>query len=300
MTVTVWLNGAFVEAADAKISVFDAGLQHGVGLFETILVSRGECIMLDAHLARLALAARDLGLTTSLRQAPLAQAVRSVVKKSGLDRARVRVTITGGDLNMRSATPGAQHDPTLLVVAQPAPTYPEQLFHKGAQVVVAALRVNPLDPFAGRKTINYWPRLRALQLAASAGADETLVMQVTDHLASGGVSNVFVVKDGALHTPIAQGEEAEEGADLPSPVLPGVTRNFIVEAARLLGAGVSKRMLSLDDALDADEVFLTNSMWGVLPVTRIERDVVGTAKPGDLTRQLLERWRDRCEGEHAA
>lgn len=291
MPLTVWLNGAFVDPDEAKVSAFDAGFQHGVGLFETVLAVDGEAVMLEAHLRRLAGSAKALGLTQRMRVAPLAQAVAMTAQRCDLPRARVRVTITGGDLNLRAApAPEREHDPTVLIVAQPAPAHPEALFEKGAFATIADGRLNPLDPFAGHKTLHYWPRLAALQRAAAVGADETLFLQVTNHLAGGAVSNVFLVKDGSLRTPIARGEESDEGADLPSPVLPGVTRAWAIETAAGLGAACARRMLSVDDLLDADEAFLTNSMWGVLPLTRVERETIGDAAPGELTLRLRQAW----------
>ncbi len=295
----VWLNGGFVDAGEARVSVFDAAVQHGVGLFETLLAIHSEPIMLEAHLARLARSAVELGLTRQLRTAPLAEAVCAVCRRAGLARARVRVTITGGDLQLRDAAAGREHNPTIVITAQEAAAHPAALFERGALVTIADLRLNPLDPFAGHKTLFYWPRLRALQSAAAKGADETLLLQVTNHLACGAVSNLFVVKDGSLRTPIAQGEEAEEGAELPSPVLPGVTRAWAIEAAQGLGASTAKRMLSVDDLLEADEAFLTNSMWGVLPVTRVEAEAVGDGVVGELTARLVERWRSDTGDEPA-
>ena len=92
------------------------------------------------------------------------------------------------------------------------------------------------------------------------------------------------MKEGQLLTPIAQGEEAENA--LPAPVLPGITRAAVIELAEELGVTVKKQMLGIDDLLEADEVFLTNSSWQILPVSRIEKSAVGPGKAGDLTGRL--------------
>jgi branched-subunit amino acid aminotransferase/4-amino-4-deoxychorismate lyase len=284
----VWLNGEFVERDAARVSAFDAGFQHAVGLFET-MGGRGEQIFrLDEHLERLINSARTLGLSEDLKFNPLREAVRRVAKKAGLERLRIRLTVTGGDLNLLGATGKSEHTPTILIVAQPATEYPDQMFERGVGVTVSDLRVNPLDPFEGHKTLNYWRRLRALQVASSAGAAETIVLQVTNHLAGGAVSNVFLVRDGALATPIAQGEEA--GGAMAAPVLPGITRGFVIEAADALGVGCARKMLSIEDLLDADEVFLTNSSWGVLPVVQVEGKAIGSGSVGEVTRSLRGKW----------
>jgi branched-subunit amino acid aminotransferase/4-amino-4-deoxychorismate lyase len=285
------------------VSVFDAGFQHGVGLFETMLAGHADgepwVLQLDEHMDRLASSARELGLSDSLRTGALAEAVVETVRRAGLGRARVRLTITGGDLSLL-ARPGAEahgpgaarHDPTVLIVAQPATEYPDALFHRGSSLVVADARANPLNPFEGHKTVNYWWRLRELQHAAAKGAGEALILQVSNHLASGCVSNIFLVKDGQLLTPIARGEEAAVGGRhaLPSPVLPGITRAWVIDQAEAIGLSARREMLAAADVLEADEVFLTNSSWGVMPIVKFEAGAIGDGVPGRLTVQLRERW----------
>ena len=295
----VFLGGEFVEQNDARVSAFDAGFQHAVGLFETmhaVLGADGPRIFrLDRHTTRLADSARRLGLSDSLRADALGEAVVETVKRSSLpggSRVRVRLTVTGGDLNLLQSGGTPDHRPTVLIQCQPATAYPEAMFERGIAAMIADLRVNPLDPTQGHKTLNYWARLRELQSAARRGAGEAVVFQVSNHVAGGCVSNLFVVLDGMLHTPIARGEEAEVAAGkaaLPSPVLPGITRGWVLAES---GLECVRRMLTIDDVLDADEVFLTNSSWGVLPVTRVEKEEVCGGSPGPVARALRARWLD--------
>jgi branched-subunit amino acid aminotransferase/4-amino-4-deoxychorismate lyase len=294
----VWLDGSFLARDDARISAFDAGIQHAVGLFETMHVRRGAVLRLEAHLERLHRSATELKLTETLRVEPLAEAVQRTVERNGLRDGRVRLTITGGDLNMlQQRGARSSHAPTMLIVAQPPTAYPRELFERGVRVVVADGRVNPLDRFASHKTLWYWPRLAALQAAGAAGASEALWFSVTNHLACGCVSNVFVRSGDRLLTPYARGEEAS-GA-LPAPVLPGITRSIVLELVErglgertgLPGLRIERRMLTIDDVLGADEVFLTNCSWGVLPVVGVEQSTIGDGAPGRLATSLLEAWR---------
>lgn len=285
---TVFLNGEFVQASEARVSAFDAGLTHAVGLFETMAggVREGEAFVtrLHDHLDRVALSAKQLRLTDELRKGALAEAVLRTVKAEGSDRQRVRLAITGGDLNLLAGGGEGAHDPTVLITAQPATAYPDAMFEQGVVAAIADAKANPFEPTASHKTLNYWWRLAALRDASAKGAAEALVFQVTNHLCGGCVSNAFVVKDGALLTPIARGEEAE-GA-LPSPVLPGITRGAVIDAARELGIDVTARMLTIEDVLGADELFLTNSSWGVLPVVAVEASAIGGGEVGAVTRRL--------------
>jgi len=317
MPETVWLNGRFLTREEARLSAFDAAFQHAVGLFETMLACEGRIFRVESHMARLARSARELGLSDALRTAPLAEAAQNAVDYSELarndGRARVRLTITGGDLQLLGARPPGQPtglEPSVLIHVQPAMRYPDEMFSRGVSAIIAEEKANPFDPTAGHKTINYWWRLRALQRAAVAGAGEAIILQITNHVCGGCVSNLFVVRDGRLLTPIARGEETGgsggvgtsarnggapgHGIALPSPVLPGVTRAAVIEFAGERKLPVEQRMLTITDLLDADELFLTNASWGILPVVRIERKEIGRGSaagtPGEITLDLRRRW----------
>ncbi|MBU6412020.1 MAG: aminotransferase class IV [Planctomycetes bacterium] len=305
---TVLVNGEFLAPGDARISAFDAGLQHAVGLFETMtaVMSGGEArvIGLDEHLARLAISAKELGLTRELNLAALEEAVVATVERDGTPRQRVRLTVTGGDLNLLAGGKAENAGPTVLVVSQPAIAYPVEMYDNGISVVVADFRANPLDEGEGHKTLNYWTRLRELRKAAAKRAGEALVFSVTNHLCGGCVSNLILVRDGQVVTPIARGEETEgsstagpgpAGVRLRAPVLPGITRSHVLDWASGLGLKVTKRLVSIDDLLKADEVVVTNSSFGVLPVTRLEREMIGGGSVGPITQQWVANWREQVD-----
>lgn len=304
---TVFLNGRFVDSDDARVSAFDAGFQHGVGLFETmsarVVGGVVSVFRLEEHMERLIGSAEELGLSVSLKAPALADAVTKTVVASGLAKARVRLTVTGGDLNLlargKSEAGAKAGDPTVLIVAQPATEYPPEMFERGVMVSIADIKLNPFDPMSGHKTLNYWGRLRELQVAAAKRAGEALVFTVTNHLAGGCVSNAFVVKGGEMVTPIARGEETERRSDtvtqsggiaIPSPVLPGVTRGWVLEWAARRRIKVQRRMVTIEDVLGADEVFLTNSSWGILPVVAVEKKEIGEGEVGEMTGEVRGGW----------
>ena len=332
---TVFLNGSFMTADEAMVGAFDAGLQHGVGLFETFLAVRAplddmHIIHLDEHLQRIARSAADLKLSDHLRIGALAEAVNRTVERAAeahpqSSRFRVRLTITGGDLNLlaaaRAGGTAGEHSPTLLIHAQPAVDYPAEMFSRGVLVTIADWKANPLDAFQGHKTLNYWPRLRELQIAAGKRAAEALVLQVTNHISGGCVSNAFIVRNGTLLTPIARGEEEDvmgtepgvsepdsgegpannydppvRGVALPSPVLPGVVRRWVMDWALSQGIECERRMLTISDVLEADEIFLTNSSWGVLPVSAVESHLIGGGKVGPIGARMVEAWSEMSQG----
>lgn len=315
---TVWLNGKLLPMRDAKVSAFDAGFTHAVGLFETLLGGNGAsgpwAVHLAEHMIRLRDSAAELGLAEHINTNALADAVLETIEASGLERARVRLTFSGGDLNMLGrtwekartsdssgaspSTPSTAStgvDPTILIVAQEATAYPAEMYERGVAVTIADMRSNPLDPLAGHKTLSYWGRLRELRAAGAKGAAEALVMQVTNHLAGGCVSNALIVKGDQLLTPIARGEE--DRATMPSPVLPGTVREWALAWANDRGISVDRRLITIEDILNADEVLLTNSSWGVLPVVKIEREAVADAVPGRLALELRRAWEEKLADE---
>lgn len=302
-----WINGALVDETDARVSIFDAGFQHGVGLFETMHARNGRVFRAKAHMDRLAASAAELRLTQRLQVEPLVEAVDLCLASNELDRARMRLTLTGGNLNLLRQSPeGSQVDPTIAIQCQEAMAWPAQMYEQGVAVTLASGRVNPYDPMCGHKTLNYWPRLLNLQVSAGSGGGEALWLTPSAHVAGGCVSNLFIVQDGSLHTPLARGEETAE--DLPSATLPGVTRAAVIEVADAAGIGTRRATLSLDDLLAGDEAFLTNSSWGILPVVgvraatsdgdeqeHIDRPVGGGV--GEVTQSLRDAYEALVESE---
>ncbi|MEY3021526.1 MAG: hypothetical protein RIS86_724 [Planctomycetota bacterium] len=290
----VWLDGRFVEGGDARVGFFDAGFQHGIGLFETMLARDGAVLRLEAHLERLAASARELRLFDPLRIEPLAEAVHATLAANGMRDARIRITLTAGDMGRPFAGANASADappapmPTVAVHVQPPTRYPDELFEQGVAVTVCEDRVQAMDRFAGHKTLMYWPRIAAVQRAGEAGCAESLWFTVDGKLASGSVSSVFLVKEGAIRVPFARGEEPA-GARR-APVLPGCTRAAVLMWAEARSVAVERAALAIDDVLAADEVFLTNSSWGVMPVVRVERHEVGGGRPGPVARAMREKW----------
>jgi len=293
-----YLNGQLLPDEQALISSQDAGFQHAVGLFETMFAYHGKVFRLDRHLDRLKASAAELGLAADMQTAPLADAVRQTLAENKLEHARLRLTVTAGTLSLLKGDDGQgalQIRQTVCVQASEPTAFDPGYFERGVRVRLYGQGANPFDVTAGHKTLNYWARLRSLRQAAAADCAEAIWLSVTNHLASGSVSNLMLVKDGVLLTPIARGEEKPDA--LPAPVLPGITRAAVIELAQAQGITVEKRMLSVEDLLDADEVFLTNSNWKVLPVVAVEQKDIADGKVGEVTQALRQGLLELIENE---
>jgi D-amino acid aminotransferase len=275
----VYLNGALVPEHEARVGVLDAGLQHGVGLFETMRTYLGRFFRLGEHLQRLIGSAAALGLPTPGTADELEAAVRRTVADNGLSDARVRLTATRGRLS--EAGDGT---PTVIVTAVPLSAYPAELYQRGMSVAVADIRQNETDPTCRHKTLLYFPRLLALEAARKKGCGEALFFNTQKHLAEGAISNVFLVCGGELLTP-----------SLETGILPGITRRAVLECAGAEGIRTIEKTLTIHDLLGASEVFLTNSIMEIMPVSQVERHRVGDGRPGQRTRRLSDRLRALIE-----
>ncbi len=276
MSDIVYLNGEFLPAREARISIFDGGFLHGAGLFETMRADYGKVFRLDAHLDRLLTSAGKLALPIERPDLPLTKDFDELLSRNGLETARLRMTVTVGSMHPNI---GGEDQPplTVCVTASELAPYPAELFVRGMTVMITPFTQSTTDPMAGHKTINYLPRLLALRNAQKFNCGEAIWFTPQNHLAEGCISSVFVVKGEALATP-----------PLNTPVLPGVSRQVVMEIAASEGIACEEKMLNINDVLDADEILLTNSSMQVMPVCRVEKKEIGTGKPGPMASRLRE------------
>ncbi|HNQ23662.1 MAG TPA: aminotransferase class IV [Phycisphaerae bacterium] len=284
MTRTVWFNGEFLPATQAHIDIDDGGWLHGAGLFETMRAEHGTVFRLEAHLARLMRSAEKLLSPIPLDALPGRAALEQLLRQNDLSMARLRLTVSAGPLREDEGEDG----PRLAVAATALPLAPpaERLYERGVRVLISPYRQCTTDPTAGHKTTCYLPRLLALRAAQQAGCQEALWFTEFNHVAEGSISNVFVVREGVLRTP-----------PIETPVLPGIARAAVLALAGEQGVTTQEQPLSVNDLLDADEVFLTNVMMQAMPVVAVERRDIKAGKVGALTRSLRTAFQRLVEKE---
>jgi branched-chain amino acid aminotransferase len=273
----VWIDGAVVPAAEARIPVTDHGLLYGDGVFEGIRVYGAAVFRLDRHLARLRVGASAIGLTIPGGIEFVREVVLETVRAYGESEAYLRVVITRGEGDL-GVDPTSCHNPRLFCLVDRVRIFPEQKLREGLDLVVSSLRRPPPDVLDPRvKSLNYLNNALAKLEARRAGADEALLLNSAGRVAEASVANVFVVKDGRLVTP-----PVTEGA------LEGITRASILELAESLGIDTRQEPLARYDLLAADEVFLTGSGAGVVPVRSLDGVLIGTGQPGPMVAKLRE------------
>lgn len=271
--VWVLLNDRIVPEENALVSVFDRGFTYGDGVFETLRVYDGHPFRLEAHLVRFGEAVRALRLPMSRTPERVAADIRDVLLRNQLDQAVVRFQLSRG---RGGRGPGIQDvgDPTWVVAAWPLPSDLDTRIREGARVsVVSIRRLHPATLPSGAKLANYLNSILAVAEASELGSDEGLMLTPDGLLAECGAANLFYVRGGELLTPA-----------LDLGVLPGVTRQVILELAREAGIPVRESADPPSALLEASEVFLTNSILGLWPVRSI--DGRPFPSPGPLTSRL--------------
>ena len=299
-----WINNQFVDEQEASVSIRDTGLLHAAGVFTTMRAYGGRVFRLDRHLDRLRTSCEHLYVPLSYKDEQLRSAVEKLLEKNGLADARLRITVTRGQAE-QDPLHGLRLAPNVFITATPLEPYPDEFYRRGMTVIVLdEQKLNPYEITAGYKTLSYFPRLAALRSATQRGAGEALWFNVHNYLQSGSVANVFLVKDGRLLTPPTPREMQDKSLweRMPYPksaVLPGITREAILEIAREEGIDAQPSAININELLEADEVFLTNSIMQVMPVTRIEQKPLGEGVPGHTTRRLTEGLDARIRQETA-
>jgi branched-chain amino acid aminotransferase len=288
----VWLNGNFIDESDASISLRDTGLLHAAGVFTTMRAAGGRVFRLPQHLARVRESCEALFVPLQYRDAALGEAIGELLTRNNLTDARLRLTVTRG-MSRDDPVHGMILTPSAFITAAPMEPYPAEYYQRGmTAILLDEQKLNPYDIQAGHKTLNYFSRLSGLRAANTRRAGEALWFNVHNYLQSGSISNVFIVKNRALITPPTRSEMLDKTARDATPypasnVLPGVTRGAILDYARAAQIEVRFAAIDVNQLLDADEVFLTNSIMGVMPICRLEQKVLGDDKPGAITKQMM-------------
>lgn len=296
----VWLNNNFIDESTAAISLRDAGLLHGAGVFTTMRSHGGKVFRLSAHLRRLRESCEALFIPLPNTDAALEAAAAELLARNALSDARLRLTVTRGTVT-QDPLHGMRLEPNVFLTATQFEPYPVEYYQRGLTVVLLdEQKLNPYDLQAGHKTLNYFSRLAALREANRRKAGEALWFNVHNYLQSGSISNVFLVQDGKLLAPPTATEMRDPSVANAVPysrsnVLPGVTRASVIELAREAGIETETVAIDIGRLLEAEELFVTNSIMGVMPVCRIEQKTLGEDRPGPITLQLANALREKME-----
>lgn len=282
------LNGHLVPEDRALVSILDRGLLFGDGVFETMRTYRGRVFRLSQHLNRLEQSMTAIGMSGCPTESDVRQWIADLCEAEGLEEARLRLTVTGGafDGQIRLRRSGS---PSLVLMALPLTTPTAADYENGIELGLSPVRQSWSSPLARIKTTHRLEYLMAREEALGRGYQDGLLLDDRGGLCESTSSNIFLVREGRLVTP-----------SLDSPILPGVTRDAVIEAAGRAGVTTEERFVPAEELWQAVELFATATSWEVLPIRAVEGRRVGAGGRGPVTARVHEAFRELVAAETGA
>ncbi|WP_410772317.1 aminotransferase class IV [Fontibacillus sp. BL9] len=313
----IGVNGVPTPSDEAVISVMDHGFMYGMGLFETLRTYDGVPCLLDRHLKRLNEGCSVLGIPYEADATKMQTEIGELMALNSLSEAYIRLTVSAGEGPL-GLTTEKYSKPSVIIYAKPLPPLNPVLYTRGKQLWLLCTRRNTPESEVRLKSLHYMNNLlarrelavyEAQEAAATPNLDvalgaspslsphsllaEGMLLTAEGHLAEGIASNLFFMEKGKLYTP-----------EIGTGILPGITRTVVMEHAARCGLVVEEGKYTWDKLTRAEEVFVTNSVQELVPVTLLaepdgKRVVVGDGEIGMITRQLLYFYRESVGRQHA-
>ncbi len=267
-----YVNGAFIEEEQAKISVNDLSVIRGYGVFDFLRTYNGFPFHLDEHINRLERSARLIGLELPHSTAKIKEITLETLRRNNHKESNIRLVVTGG-LSPDCITPGVS--PQLLIMVGKVKEMPAEWYSDGAKVITS--HVERFMP--GAKSINYIPAILCQREARNQQAIEAVYVDKNGYMLEGTTANFFAVIDDVLITPPC------------NRILPGITRQVLLRLAEK-EITVVERELHKDEVRLLNEAFIASSIREIVPITAIDSIKIGDGKPGGRTQKIMKLFRD--------
>ncbi len=275
----IYIDGKYLDEAQARISVFDHGLLYGDGIFEGIRAYNGRVFKLKEHIDRLFCSARAILLTIPISHAEIMAAVVETCRRNRIRDGYIRLVVTRG-VGTLGLNPNRCKNPSVIIIADKIQLYPPEYYKKGMAIITVPTVRNlhsALNPAI--KSLNYLNNILAKIEANNAGCEEAILLNAEGFVAECTGDNLFIVKAGELMTP-----------PLSAGALYGITRRVVMEIAAESGLKVTEPNLTRYDLFNADECFLTGTGAEVVPVVKIDGRQIGSGVPGPVTERLVAQY----------
>jgi len=258
LTPIVYINGLFWTIDKANISVLDRGFTHGDGLFETMRVYSGKIFRLEHHLDRLFQSARSILIELPITKNEIRSAIYAALKLNGLSNSIVRLTVTRGELgsgvNVDYSSP-----PTIVILVKPVKAISKKTYKEGIGIKLykkSAIRTQGISNKI--KSCNYLSNIILRENALKENFFEAILLDHNHNVTEGTISNIFIIKNNQLKTPITN-----------EFVLSGIIRQAILDLCLENNIPFKEDLITERELYEADELFLTNSAIEILPVRNI-------------------------------
>ena len=254
---------------------------YGDGVFEGMRSYDGKVFRLAEHLDRLWNSAKVICLEIPMTKPDMAAAVDSTLRTNGIRDGYVRLVVTRGAGTL-GIDPNRCSHPEVIIITDFISLYPKEFYDNGLQIITAStIRNHPAALNPRIKSLNYLNNILAKIEGAQAGCIEALMLNHKGEVAECTGDNIFLVTRGKVMTP-----------PIDAGILEGITRGAVIELAREAGLTVLEIPLTRHDVYVADECFLTGSAAEVIPVVKVDARTIADGKPGPVTRDLTNRFRD--------
>ncbi|NQU95597.1 MAG: aminotransferase class IV [Candidatus Omnitrophica bacterium] len=277
-----YINGKFVPLDKAKVSVLDRGFLYGDGVFETMRAHNGVVFGLEKHVARLFKSLKTFRINLKVTPPKIKKIVYELLNKNKLSvthekDAYIKIIVTRGT-SRGLLMPSGSVRATIAIYALPQKQIPRSVYEKGMRLGVSKSVYNEKSPTSGHKTLNYLQYIMHRYDAKRKNLDEVILLNINGFVSEASSSNIFLIKEKRIITPC-----------LKSGCLPGIIRAEVIRLSkRFLKKKVKEIFVKKQALLKADEVFLTNSTVGIMPVVEINGRTIGNGKPGPITKKLKE------------
>jgi branched-chain amino acid aminotransferase len=281
----IFIDGKYYNEQNAKISVFDHGLLYGDGIFEGIRAYNGRVFKLKEHIDRLFYSAKAILLEIPMTHAQIMKAVVDTCRQNKIRDGYIRLVVTRG-VGTLGLNPNRCKKPSVIVIAGKIQLYPEEYYKNGLEIITVPTTRNlhsALNPAI--KSLNYLNNILAKIEANNGGVEEAVMLNSEGYVAECTGDNIFIVKGNQLLTP-----------PLSAGALYGITREVVMNLAKDSGMQVSEPNLTRYDLFNAEECFLTGTGAELIPVVKIDGRVIGTGKPGAVTKQLVTKYHTLTNG----
>ncbi len=279
MTKFIFLNDKIIPDTDGIISTGDRGFLYGDGIYETLRSYDGKPFKLTDHLERMRNSAKQLRISFNHTDTDIGERINELIEKNHSNDAYIRITLsrgTGGSaLQMDDNI-----NPNILIQVKPFTPYERKLYEDGMSLVISNCRRSTSSPIYCHKTTNLLTSILLKEEANKKSAHEAIILNTDGYVAECIVSNIFMVSRGSVITP-----------SLDTNILPGITRKTILGICYDSGIPVSEDLFTIERLVKSDEVFITNSLMEIMPVSKIENYKIGNTIPGKITQHLMSAYK---------
>ncbi len=256
-------NGEIIESDEANVSPISEGLMYGYGLFETIKIHGGKMHFFKEHIDRFIHGCNILNIKLKFKSDIIGEYCSDLIQKNNILDGGVRISYTKNT-----------NDGYLLITTREN-HYKEETYQRGFKICFSDMKRNPESLLVGIKSNNYLENILSFRKAKENGFDEVIFLNVYEKISEGSLSNIFFVKNNTIYTP-----------DLACGILPGILRENVINIIKCLGLKLEIGQYEKKELYDADEIFITNSLMEIMPVSQLENNKFDLQK-NLVTRRIM-------------